>query len=243
MTVLEEQQIIESQSTAAPLESSAPADWQPYRAVSRSAVVALVLAVLGTTLGLLFPAMLVLCLLGIFAGFTGMRSIKRHPLEYTGLGIARTGLVLSAIGLTAGLGLHTFVYLTEVPEGFERVSFYDLRPANPKARPIELPERAIESQGKNIFVKGYIHPGVQGMGRVKHFILVPDMGTCCFGGQPDPTDMIEVTLETAEGVRYSTSLRKLAGKFELAPPRSVKTAKNGEALTDVIYKLDATYVQ
>jgi len=236
MTVVEEA----IHEPVSPVSNSAepPADWQNYRSISRSAVVSFVLAGLGTLLGMLFPQLLVLCVVGAIAGLIGYRTIQTHPLEYTGTKLALTGMALSVIGLVGGIALHTYIYLTEVPEGdFVRVSFYELQPENPDAREVILPPKAAELAGKPIFIKGYVHPGVEGQGKVKHFILVPDMGTCCFGGQPKVTDMIEVRLQTDQGVAWSPSLRKLAGTFQLHPPRKVSS------LSDVIYSLDASYVK
>jgi hypothetical protein len=72
------------------------------------------------------------------------------------------------------------------------------------------------------------------MGKVKHFVLVPDMGTCCFGGQPKRnTDMIEVMVKEGEGIRYNTRVRKLAGTFLVDQPRNV-----GE-LHGVMYAMQA----
>jgi hypothetical protein len=234
MTVLEQSRTEERSTYAPPAESGGPPpDWQPYRAVSRSAVIALVLGVLGSTLGLLFPSMLALCAIGLISGVIGLRSIKKHPLEYTGLGVAKLGIIFSLIGFIAGVGIHTAVFLTEVPDGLERVYFWELRPGEEG----ENAEHIASLQGKKIFIKGYVHPGVQGMGSVKHFILVGDMGTCCFGGQPNMFDMVEVKLDTADGIYYSTSLRKFGGTFEIQPPRKVET------LANVVYKLDANYVK
>ena len=65
----------------------------------------------------------------------------------------------------------------------------------------------IELDGKQIFVKGYVHPGVSSVSKLKKFVLVPDMGTCCFGGDPAPTDMIEVTLEDPLTVDFALRRR------------------------------------
>ena len=80
-----------------------------------------------------------------------------------------------------------------------------------------------------------MHPGVATNGKVDHFILVPDMGTCCFGGQPKATDMIEVKLRPeASRVKYSTRTVKLAGKFVLAE----QSSEFGK-LHSVVYHLEA----
>ena len=109
---------------------------------------------------------------------------------------------------------HSYTYATEVPEGYNRVAFYELQQLDPLP---DIPTpRAAEIDGQAIFVKGYIHPS-SGSGLLRRFILVPDLGTCCFGGQPRSTDMIEVILTNGQTVRADLARRKLAGKFALNP--------------------------
>ena len=68
--------------------------------------------------------------------------------------------------------------------------------------------------------------------------MVPDMGTCCFGGQPKPTDMIEVTLREPLKIEYTRRRRKLGGIFKVNPmPR-----KFGK-LVGVYYRLEADYLK
>jgi hypothetical protein len=50
---------------------------------------------------------------------------------------------------------------------------------------------------------------------LKSFVLVPDLATCCFGGQPALTDMIEVTLDDPLLANYSISCRSLTGVLEV----------------------------
>ncbi|MEO9591028.1 MAG: hypothetical protein ABJG45_05565, partial [Rhodopirellula bahusiensis] len=52
-------------------------------------------------------------------------------------------------------------------------------------------------------------------GMLRQFVLVPDLGTCCFGGDPRSSDMIEVTLPPGEAVRAGLTKRKLAGTFKV----------------------------
>jgi hypothetical protein len=129
--------------------------------------------------------------------------------------------------------------MTEMPDWAEaRVSFADLQPdRNHPELPIS--PQAIELNGKDIFIKGYMHPGVASMGKVKHFILVPDMGTCCFGGQPKMTDMVEVAIVgDAPAIPYSTRTVKLAGKFSVHPYGQQRLGLN-----NVCYQLEARDVQ
>ena len=76
--------------------------------------------------------------------------------------------------------------------------------------PISLPAELNEQR---IFVKGYVHPGVSETAELRKFILVPDMGTCCFGGQPALSDMIEVSILGDQGIRYTRRKRKEQGPF------------------------------
>jgi hypothetical protein len=182
--------------------------YAPYRSVSRAAISSVFLLVLSAT-GLLFPVLLSLAAVGAVIGWIGWRNIRRYPEELTGRVTALLGTVGCVLMLAGGSAMHTYIYLTEVPEGYERISFRDLQ-FDTDHRQTE-PQLPYELDGKRIFVKGYVHPGVSSMGLIHQFILVPDMGTCCFGGQPALTDMIEVTIVDAPGVRYSQRKRKLGG--------------------------------
>ncbi len=64
------------------------------------------------------------------------------------------------------------------------------------------------------------------------------MGTCCFGGQPALTDMIEVTLRDPLRAKFSYQRRKIAGVFSVD-----KTLKEVSGLTGVYYQLDADYLR
>ena len=100
--------------------------------------------------------------------------------------------------------------MTEVPDGYTRVQFYELQADDSGTdRPTE---EAIKAHGEDVFLKGYIHPS-SGSGLLKHFVLVPDLGTCCFGGQPESTDMVEVTLMGGQSTKANLRKKKLAGRF------------------------------
>jgi hypothetical protein len=214
-----------------------PADAiQPYRTISRSAVLSLVFSLLSAA-GLLFPLMLILAAGGLLFGVMAMISIRRYSDELSGVVPAGMGIALGAIMLIGGTSWHAFVYATEVPEGYQRISFYQLQPDDLHPE-LPVPPLALDLDGKQIFVKGYVHPGVSGQGPVKTFVLVPDMGTCCFGGQPKLNDMIEVTMRDPLRIRYTQTKRRLAGTL------TVDTAlKPVSGLNGVYYQLDADYVK
>ncbi len=187
----------------------------PYKALSRGAIASVLLA-FPAAIGLIetFYPLLALALIGIATAAWAMISIRRYPDEYSGEAIAIGGLTVNAAILIGGIALHTYSYLTEVPDGYARVSFYELQQPEPLP---DLPtHRAVEIDGQPVFLKGYIHPS-SGSGMLRRFILVPDLGTCCFGGQPRSTDMIEVTLTGGKTVKAGLTKLKLAGKFQLNP--------------------------
>jgi hypothetical protein len=229
------------------LEHIKPAEMEPaftetisYRTVSKSAVIALILSIV-SLLAFFAYWLLVLPVVSVVLGLTALSTIRRYPEEYTGAGAA-----LAAVGLSVGTFLlattwHVVDYATEVPEGYSRISFSELQPdlKEPhtliRNRDSILPRRAAELNGQPVFIKGYIHPGVSTQGKVDHFILVPDMNTCCFGGQPKATDMIEVKIKPdVSRVKYSTRTVKLAGKFVLAEQSS-----KFKELHSVVYHLEA----
>jgi hypothetical protein len=209
-----------------------------YKSISKAAVFSLGLGIFALA-GFLFSGLLALALVGLGCGLYAISAIRRYPDEVTGLPAAIAGVILCAVTFTGGTAMHVIEYATELPEGYtsaERRHFWELQPD--KSRP-ELPvsPTAIELSGQKIFIKGYVHPEFN-RGDVKKFVLVPDMGTCCFGGQPKPTDMIEVTLRDPHRIRYNTRLRKVAGVFRVDPaPQPVK------GFGGIYYQLDAEYAK
>ncbi|HZN34070.1 MAG TPA: DUF3299 domain-containing protein [Pirellulaceae bacterium] len=225
----------------------------PYRAVCRSAVLSLVLALISLPLvamavvsclfrfgdavqvGLVGGA---LALPAALLGWSGWRTVRRYPDEYTGGGLARFGFIAGLALLLVGFSAATFTYATEVPDGYERIGFWDLA-LDPDRPDLWYSPKAEQLEGKRIFIKGYMHPGVATRGKVNNFILVKDLGTCCFGGQPQPTHMIAVYIPNAvDRPSYSTQTMKLAGTFHL-----VKTPSSGLGVEGVLYHLQADQVR
>ena len=202
-----------------------------YRAISKGAVLAMILAMLSLP-ALIFPTLLLLPLLGLASGVLAIRNIRRYREELSGRVVAILGVVSCAALLLGGIARHSYVYATEVPEGYLRISFSQLQPD--KRHPeLLVSADARELDGRLIFVKGYIHPGVSALGEIHQFVLVPDMKTCCFGGQPKMSDMIEVTLTSEQGVRYTQLKRKITGVFRVND--SLRQVSGG--LTGGLYSL------
>jgi hypothetical protein len=180
----------------------------PYRTVSKTAVISLLLSFLSITAFLATP-LLAVPLLGFFMGLYAYRTIRRYPDELSGMIPALAGSTLCALLFLSALTVRSIIYATEVPEGYERISFEDLQPSRER-REWPVSAKALSLDGKRVFVKGYVYPDGQQSG-IKRFVLVRDLGTCCFGGQPKLTHMIEVTLEDPLRIEYALRKRKLGG--------------------------------
>ena len=209
----------------------------PYRALSRGAVTSIILFVLALP-GLIptFEPLLALSIFGLMAGLFSMRTVKLYPAEYSGALLGQVGVMLNTLLLVGGTTLHTYIYLTEVPDGYERVGFYELQ--MPEKFEDAPTAKAAEVDGQNMFLEGYIHPA-SGSGQLNRFVLVPDLGTCCFGGEPRSTSMIEVSLPPGETIRAGKLKIKLAGKFVLNKYRQ----ESPEFDNPVLYRLQADIVK
>ncbi|MDZ4850620.1 MAG: DUF3299 domain-containing protein [Pirellulaceae bacterium] len=187
---------------------SSTADEGVYQAVSRAAIASCVLGVMGILSFWLVPILL-LPVLGFVFAIIGFRNLRRYKGELTGRPAAILGLAICGITLAIAPALHAYVYVTEVPEGYERINFSQLK--SPYIDADIPPESAMELNGKSVFLKGYIHPTSIASSSARRFVLVPDLGTCCFGGQPKLTHMVEVTLSGDKFASYGMRQVKLAG--------------------------------
>jgi hypothetical protein len=206
-----------------------------FQVYSRAAITSVVLALLGLS-GYLIAAMLVTPLLGLIFGWIGLRTITKYPDELLGRPIAIAGICLSGLIFVSGVAYHIYDYATEVPEGYQRVSFYSFMAG--KGQPDTPTADAIKCNGMDVFIKGYVHPSSISSGQAKKFVIVPDLGTCCFGGQPPLTHMIEVSLAGDQYAHKDWRKKKLAGKFSVNP-----SPKPIEELQGVYYQLRADYLK
>jgi hypothetical protein len=185
-----------------------------YRSVSLAAVMSVVLFVIGLS-SLVFPVMVVVPVAGLVASIFAIRNLRRFRGELTGMPLAVIGLIANLALSVGSPAYHARVYATEVPEGFERISFGDLK--SPMGAPDVPPQAALLLDGKRVFLKGYIHPSTISSANTKNFILVPDFATCCFGGQPPLTHMIEVTLTGDLSMAPTKRRLALAGVLRVDP--------------------------
>jgi len=187
------------------------------------------------TMGMIPPPVLMLPLFGLIMGGLGLSNIRKYPAELTGLTAARLGVLLGAALFVGGIACHAVIYSTEVPEGYQRLSF-DVLKAGAQMPDIPPPP-ALEMDGQRVFIKGYIYPGQQRFD-LKEFVLVPDLGTCCFGGSPKQTHMIEVFLDKDLTLDYSMTKRRLGGILKVNPMLQPVQGRPG-----VYYQLIADYAK
>jgi hypothetical protein len=207
----------------------------PYRVMSKAAVCSFGLAFLSPVAFLVAP-LLILPLLGTVLGIYGLTSVYRYPDEVSGKILAWMGSICCGLLLVGTAALHAVTYATEVPSGYTRISFADLQP-QPRFANMPIPPDALKLNGRQIFVKGYLYPDGQ-QNNIKRFVLVPDMGTCCFGGQPKLTDMIEVTLVDPLRVEFARRKRALGGVFKVDTNLKPVTGLGG-----VYYQLTADHLR
>jgi len=210
--------------------------YEQYRALSTSAVASLIVGLL-SCLAILDWTLVAIPVIGIPLSVLSLAKIKRRGHELTGAGLAQAGLALSLLFVVVGPSRLTYQYVTELPEGYLRISYAELQPD--EMQPGQLvPPSALALEGKKIFIKGYVYPGREKEG-IRKFLLVRDRGQCCFGGNPKITDRILVTLEDPLRLAYEPRLHNLGGTFHVeARDSALDSAKGG-----VFYHLKADYLQ
>ncbi len=233
-----------------PLPADAAAEFEGYRAMSTSAVASLALGALSLILFLFAPsgigAVMVatpMPLLGLLFGLMALRTIARLPGEFAGKPLAAMGVGLSAVALVGSLSFAGYVYATEVPEGYQRISFARMKPSDldvDARRPI--PTAISQLDGKRVFIKGYMRPPEIKNG-ITSFLLVRDNQECCFGplNKVQYFDQIQVELAKPLTANYSTRLYRLGGRLTIRPENRFAAAGLGPNRT--VYTLVADYLK
>lgn len=208
-----------------------------YRPVPVFVPAAMITGILSIVVGIFTEFALPVALIGLVFGVIGQRQVSRSNGEFSGSGIAKAGIVLCVMSLFGGSAWHSYLYATEVPDGFERKSF--VRDISKKGFVFDegasdYHREVRDLDGRKLFLKGYMYPD----GRVvdiRNFILCKDSGDCCFGGNPALTDMIEVVIpEGAEPATYTSGLVSVAGTFKLRDLRGAGDMKPA-------FELEATF--
>ncbi len=226
-----------------PLETepvrSAFTEESAYQSVSKTAVASVIFGILGLS-AFLAQALTLLPILGVIFGFLALKAIRAYPDELVGKGAARIGLLLSTVCLVASGAMHSFIYATEVPEGYRRISFAELKPSSRGTDANEYPDRAIELDGQKIFLKGYVRPPSGKQYNLKSFIMVGDFGDCCFGTDVSATDVVAIKIQSDDTVNYGYGLRRIGGTFRL---NARAQRSHEDDIPRVFYEIEADYVR
>jgi hypothetical protein len=202
------------------------------RTLASSATLSVVLALVSFTT-FLDTMYLFLPIVTVLVAIAAISKIRKYPDEIYGIGIAKGAIAIGVFCFVASLGWHSYVYATEVPEGYTRLEFRELQ--EDERHPDAHLKTWQRMDGKKVFIQGYMFPADQKDG-ITSFILCRDKGDCCFGGKPKITERISVTLNKDDpGIPLSTSLQKLTGTFRFEHTYSGDAIGKGEI---VLFHLD-----
>ena len=213
-------------------------DQDHFRSISLAAVGSIVFSVFGL-LGWVLPMFVGLFLCGIVCGVIGWLKTTRFPDEITGKPLAIIGTIVSLIGFVCITGWHVYVYQTEVPEDSRRLIWAELQPPRRDKQAV-VSARSLELNGSKVFMKGYVmQPKGGRKSNLKSFILVRDLGTCCFGdADPKPTHIVKIDLPENRTTDWNMRLRKLTGIFHVDP--SLQPEKD---VPGVYYSIDCDWMK
>jgi hypothetical protein len=222
-------------------------DTLQYRAIHTGAIVGLVLAVVLAVFTIISAGnsaeacLMVSALNALPLGIClwSLGRIRRARDLYTGLPLAAIGAVISAASLVGGSLFGSYVYATEVPDGYARISFGTMKPDETQVRgDVKVPPEILALDGKKIFIKGYIRPDSIPVSKgIDRFLLVRDNNQCCFGSLADIKyyDQIEVDMTGSRRLDYRQGIFKMGGILRVQPENLVKGP------TAPVFSLQADY--
>jgi hypothetical protein len=186
-------------------------------------------------------------IIGVGLGLRALARMRANPGQFTGVLLAKTGVVLAAVFLLGGLAFSGYVRATEVPDGYARTSFVDLRPDEVDLRGNHaIPPEIEKLAGQRVFIKGYMRPGAHYSAGgsavssgIASFLLVRDNAQCCFGDLSTVKyfDQMAVALKGKLRTDYHSGLFRIGGVLRVFP-ENARDMAGGPA-----YALEADYVQ
>lgn len=218
-----------------------------YRAMHTGAIVGFVLALLLLVFTLISVgnsaeaciAVSALNALPLSLCLWSLGRIRREPEVYTGRPLALAGAFIAAVSLFSGVGFGGYVYATEVPEGYARISFAKLKPDELQERSkVIVPPEIAALDGKEVFIKGYIRPDSITVSRgIDRFLLVRDNNQCCFGDISSIKyyDQMEVDMKGSRRVDYDQGIFRMGGILRVNPQNLAAGS------TKPVFSLEADY--
>jgi hypothetical protein len=227
--------VVETAAEGQALGWPQPQDEFEYRPVPALVSVSGAFAVFSLT-AFIIDWLLLVPVVGMLLAGIALWQIRRSEGAYGGRLTAWILFGIMALQLVGATTLYAYSFITEVPDGFRRVSFvndiskYELKMVDGQ---VQIPEAVQQLDSQPVFLKGYMYPTREDRG-LDRFVLCKDMGQCCFGGNPKPTDMIVVEMDKNQRVDYRTGMVSVAGIFRTH-------ADVGAAGLNPVYKLDCTF--
>jgi hypothetical protein len=149
------------------------------------------------------------------------------------------GLILSFAFLFGGVGYGGYVYITELPEGYTRISFNAMRPDELQERGgMLVPPEIAALDGQKVFIKGYMRPP-EFMRGIDTFLLVRDNQQCCFGDLSSVKyyDQILVEMTGSRRLDYSDGVFRIGGILKVEPQNVALVGRRP------VFSLKADYAQ
>jgi hypothetical protein len=179
---------------------------------------------------------------GMSLSLWSLGRIRHDRDQFTGAPLAIVGFALSLIFLVAGVGYGGYIYATEVPEGYTRISFETLKPTELQERGgVRIPPEVMALNGKKVFIKGYIRPGSSPVRTgIDRFLLVRDNNQCCFGdlSKVKYYDQMAVHITSKDRVEDTLKILRMGGILEVHP-ENVNFATSGAP----VFTLKADYAK
>ncbi len=205
-----------------------------YRSIQPHAVISLILGILSIICFLTLYA-IIIPIAGVAFGWVARREIRRLPKERLGMGVAKTGMLLSLVFGLSGSGWVTYSFLAASPPGYRLITFADLQPSPNDRSPISKTSQDLE--GKKVFLYGHMAAGEKAFG-VTDFVMLAELAHCQFcQGRLKPTQMVEVHLKNGLKLDYSTKRIGIGGVFTAQP--DVLNQQFG----GMVYHIDADVVR
>jgi hypothetical protein len=239
--------LLESEATFSATEDAAS-----YRALHAGAIVGVLVAVCSLVYPLVVSSLTEVSSLLLLAAIplaalaicgVSLRAIRANQEIYTGQRVAAAGALLAAVSLVGGSAYGGFIFATEVPDGYARISHQEMKPSADDelaGRPVPESIAKLIASGQEVFIKGYIRQdSVDYRVGNKQFLLVRDNNECCFGDRSKVMyfDQIMVTLDGDLTVDYATRLFRVGGVLSVRPGDPAQ----GEPV--LVYSLKADYVK
>ena len=99
-----------------------------------------------------------------------------------------------------------------------RITFNDLSQWDLDPKDVQVPASILAMGGKVIDIVGYMIP-YGNPDAVEEFILVRDLGSCCFGSAPLPHHIIECKFEPGKKTSYVPGPLRVRGRFRVEEHR------------------------